>query len=256
MASSSMADTPPAISALIDTLADLPRSPPALYLDLEGVNLCRHGTVSLLEILVAPANHVYLVDVHALGERCFTTPGPDETTTLKSVLEAADVPKVFFDARNDSDALFAHFGVALKGVVDVQLLELAARKSNKRCVNGLAKCIERDGTMAQGDKEAFKAIKDCGKELFDPQRGGSYEVFNARPLPETVRAYCVQEKVREATLARVAASHAAGCGSIDIGADFEQQNGDPEKPFHGGSLKRIDAPLGRCGSVDICTLIE
>ncbi|KAI9813026.1 MAG: hypothetical protein M1832_006417 [Thelocarpon impressellum] len=226
-----MADTPPAISALIDTLADLPRSPPALYLDLEGVNLCRHGTVSLLEILVAPANHVYLVDVHALGERCFTTPGPDGTTTLKSVLEAADVPKVFFDVRNDSDALFAHFGVALKGVVDVQLLELAARKSNKRCVHGLAKCIERDGTMAQGDKEAFKAIKDCGKELFDPQRGGSYEVFNARPLPETVRAYCVQDvaflpqlralyearlspawgaKVREATLARVAASHAAG----------------------------------------------
>jgi len=40
---------------------------------------------------------------------------------LKDILESATTPKVFFDIRNDSGALFAHFGIALQGVQDVQL---------------------------------------------------------------------------------------------------------------------------------------
>jgi exonuclease 3'-5' domain-containing protein 1 len=86
-----------------------------MYIDLEGVNLCREGSVSILTLLIdtgIPIRRVYLIDVHTLGARAFNTAGA-ERTTLRAILENKTIPKVFFDIRNDSDALFARFGVAL-----------------------------------------------------------------------------------------------------------------------------------------------
>ncbi|KAJ4307242.1 hypothetical protein N0V88_000623 [Collariella sp. IMI 366227] len=129
-------------------LTSLPTSPPSLYLDLEGVNLSRHGTISILQIY------------------------------------SDTVPKVFFDVRNDSDALFAHFGVRLSGVRDLQLMELAARSPGepRRLVSGLAKCIDRHAGLGLAERREWMAGKEAG-----------YEVFEERPLREEVRAYCVQD---------------------------------------------------------------
>ena len=30
-------------------------------------------------------------------------------------------------------------------------------------------------------------------KLFAPERGGSYDVFNVRPLPDDIKEYCVQD---------------------------------------------------------------
>lgn len=51
--------------------------------------------------------------------------------SLQSILESPKTPKVFFDVRTDSDALFAQFGIKLAGIIDLQLMELASRS---RCV--------------------------------------------------------------------------------------------------------------------------
>ena len=41
---------------------------PAMYVDLEGVDLCREGTISILTLLVNVGfPKVYLIDVHVLG---------------------------------------------------------------------------------------------------------------------------------------------------------------------------------------------
>lgn len=132
---------------LISNLGDLPDHPPSLYIDLEGNNLCRYGTVSIMQVFVAPHNHVYLLDITALGEKAFSTETGD-CMTLRSVLESSSIPKAFFDVRNDSDALYSHFNISLAGVVDIQLMEIATRRSNLRCVNGLARCIENDVSMS------------------------------------------------------------------------------------------------------------
>lgn len=42
----------PQIRTLIDGLSGLQADPPPLYMDLEGVNLSRHGTISLITIYV------------------------------------------------------------------------------------------------------------------------------------------------------------------------------------------------------------
>ena len=46
--------------------------------------------------------------------------------SLKAILESPKTPKVFFDVRMDSDALYALFGVKLAGIIDLQLMEVAS----------------------------------------------------------------------------------------------------------------------------------
>lgn len=190
-----LVNSPISVATLIDDIVNLPSNPPALYLDLEGVNLSRQGSISILQLMLYPQNKVHLIDIHVLKAAAFTTPGSGGQT-LKSILESPIVPKVFFDVRNDSDALFAHYGIALQGVQDVQLMECASRAGAGKpngYLNGLQKCIQYDAPITPQQKQRWTAVKDAGKALYDPEKGGSFAVFNVRPLDEKIEAYCVQD---------------------------------------------------------------
>jgi exonuclease 3'-5' domain-containing protein 1 len=187
-----MIDSPSALKTFIDDLPDCKGSEPSLYVDLEGNNLSRKGTLSLITILVEPRHTFHLVDVTGLGKQAFQIAGSDQQT-LRSILESQEILKVFFDIRNDSDALFGLFGIRVGGIEDVQLMELASRSFPKRYINGLAKCIERDSTLSFSEKREWKASKERGHKLFDPNLGGGYAVFDERPLSTEIEKYCVQD---------------------------------------------------------------
>jgi exonuclease 3'-5' domain-containing protein 1 len=187
-----MVDTAAAISKMLDGLDGVPTQPPSLYFDLEGENLSRHGSIAILQLYVLPSKHTYLVDVHTLQDAAFSTCG-EKGRTLKEILECDGIPKVFFDVRNDSDALYSHFDISLAGVQDLQLMELATRTFSRRCVNGLAKCIERDVRLSAQESAAWKGVKDAGVKLFAPEHGGSYSVFAKRPLSDAIKLYCAQD---------------------------------------------------------------
>ncbi|KAI0144640.1 ribonuclease H-like protein [Xylariaceae sp. FL1272] len=185
--------TAEAIAAMVDKLHGLPTHPPSLYIDLEGVNLSRHGTISILQIHVRTNSQNYLVDVKTLGEKAFSTRGTRTSTTLKSILESPLIPKVVFDIRNDSDALYSHYQIQVQGIQDLQLMELATRYGRKERIMGLKKCIEKDLPMTRIERLNWMRTKDEGLVLFAPEKGGTYEVFNERPLPEKIRMYCIQD---------------------------------------------------------------
>ena len=193
---STLINSTASIATLVDTIVNLPSNPPSLYLDLEGISLSRQGSVSILQLLLHPQKVVYLIDIHVLGSTAFTTPGSGGKT-LQSILETPTIPKVFFDVRNDSNALFFHYNIALQGVQDVQLMECASRPdtggARKKFVNRLVKCIDDDAPVPWQQKQASKAAKELGLMLFAPERGGSYAVFNDRPLKDKIRDYCVQD---------------------------------------------------------------
>ena len=132
-----------------------------------------------------PTNQVYLLDILVLREKAFNTPG-QSGTDLRAILQSEIIPEVFFDVRNDADALFAHFGVSVEGVVDVQLMEVAARRSSRGLLAELGKSIEQDAQLKDEAIKQWKATKEKGLSLFAPERGGSYEIFNTRPLPEDI----------------------------------------------------------------------
>ncbi|KAI4192565.1 MAG: hypothetical protein LQ350_008622 [Teloschistes chrysophthalmus] len=189
-------DTAQQVTALINDLTNLPSLPPSLYINLEGIDLSRHGTISILLLFAVPKDCVYLLDVHTLGAQAFQTTGADGQTTLQSILESASIPKVFFDVRQQSDALYAHFGIRLAGIEDLQLMELGRRPGLRMAGNKLqmlAYCILNHARMNQACRRAWKAVNENGSRWFDPALGGTYQVFNSRPLPADILAYCIQK---------------------------------------------------------------
>lgn len=194
-------DTTEGVAALADWLVlhheQQTSCSPIMYIDLEGVNLCREGSLSIVTLLIdlgGSTRGAYLIDVHRLGEKAFNTAGLGGKT-LKDILQDETIPKVFYDVRNDSDALFAHYSVALRGVEDVQLMESATRKTtpSRRFLSGLARCIENHTSLALDWSKlaSWKLAKEHGARLFRPELGGSYEVFNQRPIPGEIVSYCV-----------------------------------------------------------------
>ena len=159
-----------------------------IFVDLEGVNLSRLGTVAIMQMLLPPDPIVYLIDVHVLGVNAFDLTA-DNGISIRSVLESNTTFKVFFDIRNDSDALHAHFGIHIAGVIDLQVIEYATRQPRGRFVNGLAKCIEKDLPYTPG----WSLVKAKGRHLFAPEVGGKYEVFLERPIAIDIVKYCEQD---------------------------------------------------------------
>ena len=198
-------DTPKQLADLVDWIIHVHsdwRYEPALYIDLEGVNLCREGSISILTLAVdngIPTMYVALIDVSTLGHLAFDTAGSKLKSlkqSLRTILEDSKIPKVFFDVRNDSDALFAHYGIAMQGVEDVQLMESATRTTteSRRFLNGLNKCVEDNRVHVEIDggidRTRWTQAKAEGERLFKAERGGSYEVFNIRPVPKAIMDYC------------------------------------------------------------------
>lgn len=137
-----------------------------------------------------PEARAYLVDVHKLNAAAFVTADP-VGTTLKAVLESAAITKVFFDVRNDSDALFAPYGIDLKGVEDVQLMENAARPSGYLHLIDFERAIESFSPIALAEHPTWLTVKKNGMRLWRPSEGGTYEVLNQHPLNAEVANYCV-----------------------------------------------------------------
>ena len=80
----------------------------------------------------------------------------------------------FFDCRSESYALYVHFGVALQGVIDIELMEVAARPTgtSKAHLVGLGGALERkDCDLPKAKRLACQLIRRNGKHLFVKYEG-------------------------------------------------------------------------------------
>jgi exonuclease 3'-5' domain-containing protein 1 len=68
-------------------------------------------------------------------------------------------------------------------------MELATRKGSKDFVTGLAKCIEIDSPVSAAAKAEWQHTKGASR-LYDPKKGGRYEIFNDRPIRPEIVQYC------------------------------------------------------------------
>lgn len=185
-------DSEGSLLPLLDSITSLAVEPPSLYIDLKGMSLGRHGSISILSLYIAPTRETYLIDIYNLKEAAFsitTTSG----TSLKTILESPTIPKVVFDIRNDSDALFSLFQISVAGIKDVQLMELATRNGSRRLLSSLTTCIEDESPISALERITWRVAKDRGHLLFDPEMGGRFEVFNERPLKPDIIQYCQQD---------------------------------------------------------------
>ncbi|KAG6010185.1 hypothetical protein E4U21_007662 [Claviceps maximensis] len=199
---SEFVDSKEGIMKLVDSMY-LPEKPkgdsqPQIFMDLEGKNLSRAGNISLATILIHHTishEQVFIVDIYTLQRVAFETQGSCGKN-LKDILESPKIIKVFFDVRNDSDALFTHYGIKLQGVRDIQVMENATRRTAyaRKRVAGLSKCVTwllkdlQDGR--QEEIMTWMNQKASGERLWNPVMGGSYKAFDTRPLPKQLVEYC------------------------------------------------------------------
>lgn len=180
------------VSWLIDQIASI-TGQKELYMDLEGKDLCRHGELYIVQIFLPQKKLVVLLDIIALGRRAFDTPGSQGLTTLKCILESPSIAKFFFDCRNDSDALFAHFGIKLDCVKDIQVAKAAHVRG--KYLTGLGKCISFQGNLGVYEKIEFDKIKKVGHDIFEGTGANRFEIWTKRPLPMDLVRYCVADVV-------------------------------------------------------------
>ncbi|ORY70292.1 uncharacterized protein BCR38DRAFT_405909 [Pseudomassariella vexata] len=127
-----------------------------------------------------------------LSHRCshsrlprFQPPRPARRT-LKDSLESPRIPTVFVDVRKDSNALYCHFGITLQGIEHVQAVEVAWRAfaTSRKYLGGLGKFIQYDVLLSRNEKLKRSLAKEEVERIWDPQKGGSPDMFNARTLTD------------------------------------------------------------------------
>ncbi|KAF2210300.1 hypothetical protein CERZMDRAFT_99712 [Cercospora zeae-maydis SCOH1-5] len=155
------------VKSMVHRLFSVASGSQALYMDSEGVNLSRHGTISLLQVWDPLQKAAFLLDVYTLGSQAFTEKDSDGKT-LKALLECAEIKKCWFDARNDADALYALFNVRLAGVVDIQLMEVASRVGPRHVLCSLAACIKQEQPLLGAALRLWQETKDQVASMFDP----------------------------------------------------------------------------------------
>ncbi|OQV10379.1 hypothetical protein CLAIMM_14391 [Cladophialophora immunda] len=72
----------------------------------------------------------------------------------------------------------------------VELLEFTGEFLD---LQGLSKCTTEDPGLTLNEAFESKKIKDAGISLFLPEKGGSYDVFNKRPLDPAIQSYSVAD---------------------------------------------------------------
>ncbi|KAG9076306.1 hypothetical protein FS749_011937 [Ceratobasidium sp. UAMH 11750] len=194
-------DTPDAVSAALGLICTLNLSTPALFVDLHGIRVCRNGRLCILEIYVRPLDTVFMIDITALDQLAFTTPAPAQRPgtrrgpTLKHILERPDIPKVFYDGKNDADNLFNVHDVSLQGVIDLQLYELAVRIGSKRFFNPLSLSIMNDIRPSESAQQQWSDWVNNGQKSISPDLGGDLRVWDERPLRPELVNYCLADVV-------------------------------------------------------------
>ncbi|KAF9558301.1 hypothetical protein CPC08DRAFT_639203 [Agrocybe pediades] len=193
----------PLLITVVDTLFGLEaclgdicsKRRPKLAIDLEGVGLCRHGRLSILQVLAEGSHIVWLIDITILGMAAFEHRLAANGASLRRILESDRYLKLFYDVRNDADALYNLYRVNLKNVCDLQLLEVAARRSlgcadsDTKRVMGLANAVDNYLPAMP----VWQLVKAAGRALFLPEEGGSFEIFEQRPLDPLILLYCAQD---------------------------------------------------------------
>lgn len=85
-------------SLLSDCLAEISLMPfgagaPSLAVDLEGIELCRYGKISIVQLKSSISDTIWIVDVTVLGAGAFNFTDK-EGRSLRRVLESTDIRKV------------------------------------------------------------------------------------------------------------------------------------------------------------------
>jgi len=188
-----LVDTFAKLDTFLSLLTNLPPSRldrPQVAMDCEGRSLGRYGSLTLLQIFLHFMAHTYVLDILTLGGRKAFDYEHENGWSVRRFSESPDILKIFWDPRQDQDALKAHFGVELGWTMCLQLVELVVRDRgrDREYRTRLSRCIDLEGNawMSTEDVDKWVLANVAGRSYFN--RFG-YEVFEQRPMPPVALEY-------------------------------------------------------------------
>lgn len=186
-------DSKESVTSMLDMLPTFHSDQPQLSIDLEGLDLGKKkGEIYLIQIYDSFCNRLYIVDVCTLGAAAFFTPASDDKTTLRKILQSAWILKLFCDVRSDSRALFQEFEIHLRGIKDVQNIELASRRdpTGRQWRKGLSRLIDRYADLSDEQFSEFVTYKNNGREICEDW---GFVQFSVRPLRKDLTVYAAND---------------------------------------------------------------
>lgn len=166
--------------------------PATVFISCEGAPVGRHCGISTMMVSFNDDTRIYLIDFLKLGQAAFALEGDsDGRRSLHSILEDPRIIKFFWGVLGPADALFWCFGVQLAGAIDLQLVELAMRRSpleeGRVRLRSTAEAFEAEAArFSDRCRNAVSGLHASAIGLFRPELGGTYEVFNERPLHSAI----------------------------------------------------------------------
>lgn len=164
-----------------------------IFMDCEGVELgVRGGSLSILSLGTFPRDSpqnlvIYLIDVATLSDA--------RLRSTFDLLATRNITKVVWDGRMDYSALYHDYGVQMKNVIDLQIVDVLSRESRdtpeqhlqrfKGYVNaGLLERVEPKRRYARLHRvssllQAVKEHQPLGYEQFTKVQGMSARLFGS-----------------------------------------------------------------------------
>ncbi|KAJ7951673.1 3'-5' exonuclease domain [Quillaja saponaria] len=208
--------------------------------DCEGVDLCRIGTLCIVQLAFLDA--IYLVDAIAGGTKLMKA--------CKPALESSFVTKVIHDCKRDSEALYFQFGIKLHNVVDTQIAYSLIEEQQGR-------------TRSPGDYISFVALladpRYCGISYLEKKEVRTLlrqdpKFWTYRPLSELmIRAasddvrflpylyHKIMDKLNEKSLWQLAVRGVLYCRCFCI-SNNEDSNWPQVPPIPDYLIKEGDSP--------------
>lgn len=154
-----------------------------IAVDIEGINLGRDGKICIIQI-ATDLNEIFLFDIVTLSQEAFDA-------GLKEIFESSTIQKIIFDCRQDCDALLHQYNTRMRRVCDCQVALMSTRdRVRADRLTGLKRALASSTVIPASDIQEVEHIKEEGINLFAEEKGGSYAVWEERPLHPMLKKYC------------------------------------------------------------------
>ena len=171
---------------MITALSSLPNDGyPWIGIDLEASDLGYTSPLMIMQIRDYKNEHSCIVDVLELQQAAWST-ADEDGQTLKDILEDENILKLLFDMRADSSCLYGQYGIRLRGIRDVQILNFLCSSPAPRRRRALHWCTRAMRFMSDHDFKIWELLKN---------KSGAHGKWAQRPLDKDQIMYALGDVV-------------------------------------------------------------
>ncbi|TGO53427.1 hypothetical protein BCON_0123g00020 [Botryotinia convoluta] len=160
-----------------------------------GVGLSRDGAITFFTVTITSLNTTYTFDVQVLGDQVFNMVG-NNGLSLRMILESKKFGQVWWDMRNDFEALSHHYNIHSHFELDLHLLDIMSARGNRARLNSLIASVRKNqaGELRMNDPTLWRGYSGTWSSKKKEVKGyldwNGFEALEIRPVNPIVILGC------------------------------------------------------------------